>query len=65
MLQITALAVVEPLVREKLWLVACSLGDPDAFSRTDIFSVEYYNMEGPNTHIFAVEAMLLVPGMQL
>jgi hypothetical protein len=56
---------VEPLVGGKLWLVARPLGDPDAFSRTDIFSVEHYNMEGPNTHIFAVEAMLLVPGTRL
>ncbi|EDR13437.1 uncharacterized protein LACBIDRAFT_323084 [Laccaria bicolor S238N-H82] len=56
---------VEPLVGEKLWLVARPLDDPDAFSRTNIFSVEHYNMEGPNTHIFAVEAMLLVPGTRL
>lgn len=50
---------------KKLWLVARPVEDPAAFFYTDIFSIENYTMEGPNEHLFIIEAILLAPGMRL
>jgi hypothetical protein len=56
---------ISPLTGGKLWMVARPVGsDPDAFSRTDVFS-GHYAIEGTNEHIFVTEAMLLIPGIRL
>ncbi|KIJ92390.1 hypothetical protein K443DRAFT_135302 [Laccaria amethystina LaAM-08-1] len=56
---------VEPLTGGKLWFAARPLKNQDAFSETEVFSVENYDMEGPNEDIFAVEAIHLLPGTRL